>query len=229
MPQERNGLSLLQKIVAFLLKSITTLLFRVDSGAMGRVPANGPLIIVTNHVHMPELPTLYMRLLPRPVTGMVLASRWDNGFFRWLLNLFHIIPLRRGEADLAGLKLGLENLKKGKIVIIDPEGTRSHNGRLQEGRPGVILLALRSGAPILPVVHYGSEDYLKNLRRLRRTDFHFAVGRCFRLKPEAARSLHADRQQILGEIMAQMAALLPPQYQGAYAGVEPTHKYLVFE
>lgn len=222
-------MSPLQRFAAFVLKSITVLLFRVDSKELARVPERGPLIVVTNHVHMPEMPTLYMRLLPRPVTGMVLASRWDNGFFRWLLNLFHIIPLRRGEADLAGLKLGLEMLNAGYIVIIDPEGTRSHTGRLQEGRPGVLLLALRSGAPLIPVVHYGSEDYLQNLRRLRRTDFHFAVGRTFRIKPEAARSLHAGRQQMLDEVMAQMAALLPPQYRGAYAGVEPTDKYLLFD
>ncbi len=222
-------MTVLQRIVAFFLKSITTLLFRVDEAQLKRVPTAGPLIVITNHVHMPELPTLYMRLLPRPVTGMVLASRWDNGFFRWLLNLFHIIPLRRGEADLAGLKLGLEMLAAGKIVIIDPEGTRSHNGRLQAGRAGAVLLALRSGAPLIPVVHYGSEDYQHNLRRLRRTDFHFAVGRPFRIRPEAARSLHADRQKILDEVMAQMAALLPPQYRGVYAGVEPTEEFLVFD
>jgi 1-acyl-sn-glycerol-3-phosphate acyltransferase len=78
-------------------------------------------------------------------------------------------------------------------------------------------------------VHYGSENYMHNLRRLRRTDFHFAVGRPFHINPEAARSLHADRQPILDEVMAQMAVLLPPQYRGAYAGVPPTEKYLIFD
>lgn len=175
-------MSLLQRFTAFILKSVTTLMFRVDSKELARVPDRGPLIIVTNHVHMPELPTLYMRLLPRPVTGLLLADRWNNAFFHWLLNLFHIIPLRRGEADVAGLRLGLEALKKNLIIIIAPEGTRSHTGRLQKGRAGVVLLALRSGAELLPVVHYGSENYMHNLRRLRRTDYHFAVGRPFRIK-----------------------------------------------
>jgi 1-acyl-sn-glycerol-3-phosphate acyltransferase len=146
-----------------------------------------------------------------------------------MLNTFHILPLKRGEADLAGLRRGLEALEKGYILIVDPEGTRSHTGRLQQGRAGAVLMALRSGAPLIPVVHYGSENYKQNLRRLRRTDFHFAVGRVFRIKPEAAKSLHTDREAITTEVMAQMAALLPPEYRGFYTDVPPTQEFLVFE
>jgi len=218
-----------QHLIGFVLKSITILLFRVDEAPLARVPAQGPLILITNHVHMPEIPTLFLRLTPRPVTGMLLASRWDNPLFRWMLNAFNILPLKRGEADLAGLRKGLEMLEKGYIVIIDPEGTRSHTGRLQQGRPGVVLMALRSGAPLIPVVHYGSENYKDNLRRLRRTDFHFAVGRTFRIKPQTAAELHTNRDAIVTEVMAQMAALLPAEYRGFYAGVQPTQNYLTFD
>jgi 1-acyl-sn-glycerol-3-phosphate acyltransferase len=222
-------MSLSQRILGAILKGITIALFRVDDAQLAKVPPKGPLILVTNHVHMPEIPTLFLRLTPRPVTGMLLASRWDNPLFRWMLNTFHILPLRRGEADLAGLRRGLEALEKGYILIVDPEGTRSHTGRLQQGRAGAVLMALRSGAPLIPVVHYGSENYKQNLRRLRRTDFHFAVGRVFRIKPEAAKSLHTDREAITTEVMAQMAALLPPEYRGFYTDVPPTQEFLVFE
>jgi 1-acyl-sn-glycerol-3-phosphate acyltransferase len=222
-------MSLSQRILGAILKGITIALFRVDDAQLAKVPPKGPLILVTNHVHMPEIPTLFLRLTPRPVTGMLLASRWDNPLFRWMLNTFHILPLKRGEADLAGLRRGLEALEKGYILIVDPEGTRSHTGILQPGRAGAVLMALRSGAPLIPVVHYGSENYKQNLRRLRRTDFHFAVGRVFRIKPEAAKSLHTDREAITTEVMAQMAALLPPEYRGFYADVPPTQEFLVFE
>ncbi len=221
-------MTLSQLFIGTVLKSITIALFRVDAAQLAKVPQRGPLILVTNHVHMPEIPTLFLRLTPRPVTGMLLASRWDNPLFRWMLNSFHILPLKRGEADLAGLRKGLEMLEKGYIVIVDPEGTRSHNGRLQQGRAGAVLMALRSGAPLIPVVHYGSEDYKKNMRRLRRSDFHFVVGRVFRIKPQTHTELHNNREAIVTEVMAQMAALLPPEYRGAYAGVEPTEKFLIF-
>jgi len=222
-------LTLSQWLVGTTLKTITDLMFRVDSAELTKIPSRGPLILITNHVHMPEIPTLFLRLVPRPVTGMLLASRWDNALLRWMLNAFHIIPLRRGEADLAGLRLGLEMLHQGYIVIVDPEGTRSHNGQLQAGRAGAVLMALRSGAPLIPVVHYGSENYLQNLRRLRRTDFHFVVGKPFRIDPQAATSLHHLRQPIIDEVMAQMAALLPPQYRGVYVDVKPTQNYLIFD
>jgi 1-acyl-sn-glycerol-3-phosphate acyltransferase len=223
-------MSFSQLIIGAVLKGITIALFRVDDAQLAKVPPRGPLILVTNHVHMPEIPTLFLRLTPRPVTGMLLAARWDNPLFRWMLNSFHILPLKRGEADLAGLRRGLEMLEQGYIVIIDPEGTRSHTGRLQEGRAGAVLMALRSGAPLIPVVHYGSENYQHNFfRRLRRTDFHFAVGEVFRIKPQTAAELHTNREAIVAEVMAQMAALLPPEYRGFYAGVPPTRKFLVFE
>jgi len=222
-------MTLSQHLIGFVLKSITIMLFRVDETQLARVPQKGPLILVTNHVHMPEIPTLFLRLTPRPVTGMLLASRWDNPLFRWMLNSFNILPLKRGEADLAGLRRGLEMLAKGYIVILDPEGTRSHTGILQEGRPGMVLMALRSGAPLIPVVHYGSEDYKHNFARGRRTDFHFAVGRPFHIKPQTAAELHVHRDAIVTEVMAQMAVLLPPQYRGFYADTTPTQEFLVFD
>ena len=218
-----------QWIVGLTLRAITDLIFRVDAAELSKVPAHGPLILITNHVHMPEIPTLFLRLVPRPVTGMLLASRWDNALLSWMLDAFHIIPLRRGEADLAGLRHGLEMLQRGYIVIVDPEGTRSHDGRLQAGRAGAVLMALRSGAPLIPVVHYGSENYMQNLRRLRRTDFHFEVGKPFQIDPKTADSLHRLRQPIIDEVMAQMAALLPPQYRGVYANVRPTRNFLIFD
>jgi 1-acyl-sn-glycerol-3-phosphate acyltransferase len=222
-------MTLSQLFINVVLKSITIAMFRVDAAQLAKVPARGPLILITNHVHMAEIPTLFLRLLPRPVTGMLLASRWDNPLFRWMLNSFQILPLKRGEADLAGLRRGLEMLKKGYIVIIDPEGTRSHTGILQQGRAGAVLMALHSGAPLIPVVHYGSENYKENLRRLRRTDFHFVVGPTFRIKPQTAAELHANREAIVAEVMAQMAILLPPQYRGAYATAKPTQNFLIFE
>jgi 1-acyl-sn-glycerol-3-phosphate acyltransferase len=222
-------MSLSQRFIGAILKGITITLFRVDDAQLAKVPPRGPLILVTNHVHMPEIPTLFLRLTPRPVTGMLLASRWDNPLFRWMLNSFQILPLKRGEADLAGLRRGLEMLEQGYIVIIDPEGTRSHTGILQQGRAGAVLMALRSGAPLIPVVHYGSENYKQNFRRGRRTDFHFAVGQVFRIKPQTAAELHTNREAIVAEVMAQMAALLPPQYRGFYAEVPSTRNFLIFD
>ena len=224
-------MSLLHWIVAAFLKGLTGLMFRVDSAQLGKVPRSGPLIIVTNHVHIPEIPTLYTRLLPRKVHGMAQAEHvLGKDLASRILRLFGTIPVWRGEADLNALRTGINKLKEGKIVLLDPEGTRSHDGRLQKGRPGAILMALHSGAPLLPVVHYGSENYPENLRRLRRTDLHFVVGEPFRVDAGGQRVTSFIRQQMIDEVMFQMAGLLPPQYRGEYAAMDSApHKYLVFE
>jgi len=227
--RKRNGLSLTHRVVAAFFRGLTGLMFRVEARELSKIPLYGPLIIVANHVHIPEIPTLYTRLLPRKVRGMALAERVEkDDLFGWVLRLFRTIPIHRGEADLAALREGLKTLSEGNMVIIDPEGTRSHDGRLQRGRAGAILIALRSGAPLIPVVHYGSENYSQRLRHMQRSPLRFVVGNPFRVVPGEARVTSEIRQKMIDEVMYQMAALLPPEYRGAYAELDSaTQKYLV--
>ncbi|MGD0877118.1 MAG: lysophospholipid acyltransferase family protein [Anaerolineales bacterium] len=224
-------MNLFQKIAALFFKALTGLMFRVDAAALAKIPRDGPLIIVANHVHIPEIPTLYVRLLPRKVYGMAQAERvLDRNLWGAILRWINTIPVWRGEADLNALRTGMRRLTEGAIILLDPEGTRSHDGRLQKGLPGAILMALHSGAPLLPVVHYGSENYQENLKHLRRTVLHYVVGKPFRLNPGEERVTSAIRQQMIDEVMVQMARLLPPQYRGAYADLQTaSQKYLVFE
>ncbi len=218
------------RIVVATLKGLTGLLCRIDDAQLARVPAQGPLILVANHVNILEMPILYTRLQPRPVTGFAAAYRWEKLWARWLLDVCGAIPLRRGEADITALRKALEMLKAGYIFAVAPEGTRSGHGRLQKAHPGVVLLALRSGAPLLPVVYYGAELYGDNLRRLRRTDFHIVVGEPFHIDAGGTRVTRQVRRQILDEIMYQMAALLPPAYRGVYSDLNAaTEKYLTFQ
>jgi 1-acyl-sn-glycerol-3-phosphate acyltransferase len=223
-------MSLFKQITAAFFKALTGLMFRVDATALGKVPGRGPLIIVTNHVHIPEIPTLYVRLLPRKVYGMAQAERvLDRNLWGAILRWIDTIPVWRGEADLNALRTAIRILTEGGIILLDPEGTRSHDGRLQKGQPGVILMAVHSGAPVLPVVHYGSENYQENLKRLRRTEIHYVVGKPFRVDAGGERVTSATRQEMIDEVMYQMAGLLPPQYRGAYADMNTaSQKYLVF-
>jgi 1-acyl-sn-glycerol-3-phosphate acyltransferase len=220
-----------QRMAALFFKALTGRMFRVDAGELAKVPNGGPLIIVTNHVHIPEIPTLYVRLLPRKVYGMAQAERvLDKNLWGAILRWIDTIPVWRGEPDLNALRMGIRRLREGNIILLDPEGTRSHDGRLQKGQPGAILMALHSGAPMLPVVHYGSENYQENLKHLRRTEMHYVVGKPFRVDAGGERVTSMLREQMINEVMFQMAGLLPAQYRGAYADLNnASHKYLVFE
>jgi 1-acyl-sn-glycerol-3-phosphate acyltransferase len=212
-----------------MIKGLTRVLCRVDDAQLARVPQRGPLIIVGNHVNFMEVPLLYTHLQPRPLAGFAKAETWDNPALGLLADLWGAIPLRRGEADLVALRKGLKALEEGCILGVAPEGTRSGDGRLQQGHPGVILLALRSGAPLLPLVHCGAEIFWQNLARLRRTDFVVFVGQRFYLDPGGIKVTHQVRQLMTDEIMYQMAALLPPAYRGVYSDLtQATETYLRF-
>ena len=211
------------------IKGITQLLCRIESAPFKQVPLEGPLILVCNHINFLEVPLMYSHLQPRPITGFAKAETWDSRWLRPLFDLWGAIPLHRGEADTAALRTGLQALKAGKIVVITPEGTRSGDGRLGKGHPGIVTLALHSGAPLLPLVYFGSEAFHHNIRRLRRTDFHIRAGRLFVVDPPNLPVTRLTRQQITDEIMYQLAALLPPEYRGAYSDLSAaSQSYLRF-
>ena len=229
-PSPNSNASLQQRSIVAAFKALTGLLCRIDDRALAQVPDRGPLILVTNHVNILEVPIIYTHLQPRPVNGMVLGVRWRNAMLRWLLNGTASVPLYRGEPNFEGLRKGIELLKQDRILIISPEGTRSGHGRLQKAYPGFIPLALTSGAPLIPVAYSKGENWQNNLRHLRRTDFHIAVGKAFKLESNGERIDGAVRQKMVDEVMYRIAALLPEQYRGIYSDLgAATQNYLSFE
>jgi 1-acyl-sn-glycerol-3-phosphate acyltransferase len=222
--------TLSQHLLAGTLSVITSLICRIDALELEQAPRQGPLIFFTNHVNILEIPIFYTRTLPRPVHGMVLAERWNNPLLRWMLEVTESIPLHRGEADITAIRMGLAVLEKGEMLAIAPEGTRSHDGKLQSTHPGVVLLALHSKAPLIPVAFYGAENYKVNLRKLKRIDFHARVGKVFHLEAHGEPVTRQVRQKIMHELMVQPAVLLPPEYRGVYgASSDITPHYISFE
>lgn len=218
-----------QWLVNTTIKGLTDVICRVDDAQLAQVPTQGPLIVVVNHINFLDAPVLFSRVHPRRITGFVKAETWDNPIFALLFDSWNMIPLQRGEADVTAFRNGLAALDDGAILAVAPEGTRSGHGRLQRGRPGVVVLALHTGVPILPLVYYGGERYRENLRRLRRTDFRIVVGQPFRLEANGAKVTQHVRQQMVDEMMYQIAALLPPDYRGVYANIDAaTEHYLRF-
>lgn len=218
--------NMLYKIIAFIVKIGTSILCRIDAPDIHKIPMRGPLIVFSNHTGQIEVAVLFGHLQPRPITGWAKAESWDNAFFRWLFDLWGLIPVRRGEADTSALRKALAALEKGNIFGIAPEGTRNVSGRLKRAHPGAVMLAFRAGVPLLPVAHWGGEDFRNNLPRLKRTDFHIRVGDPFCLDVEGVRITKEIRQQIVDEMMYRLAELLPKEYRGEYEKVTTyEHKY----
>jgi 1-acyl-sn-glycerol-3-phosphate acyltransferase len=203
---------------------------RVDDAELAKVAMKGPLILAANHINALEVPTMLSHLWPRKATGLAKAEAWRNPLTRLLYWIYRAVPVRRGEVDINAVKLCLERLAEGYVLAVAPEGTRSHDGQLQEARPGIALLAVKSGAPVQPIAYFGHEAIWKNLRQFKRTPYIMRVGNPFKIDLHGERINKENSQVITHEIMYQIAALMPPAYRGFYADLsQATERYLQFE
>jgi len=209
------------------LRGLTGLVCRVDDTQLPRVPREGPYIMVVNHVNIVEVPTIFTRLLDCPITPISKVENATNPLLAPFFQAFQVVYIRRGEVNQTAFRKAQEALDRGRVLVVYPEGTRSANGRLGKGRAGMTLLAMRSGAPILPLVHWGCEKTWDNIRHLRRTDFHIAVGNPFRIKPVAGALSKDLRQPLTDAVMYQMAALMPPEYRGEYSDLSQAREDLL--
>jgi 1-acyl-sn-glycerol-3-phosphate acyltransferase len=198
------------------IRMILSTFLDVDSSEVARIPMEGPLIISTNHINSLDAPVGFSHLHPRPLTAFVKAETWDNWFMKFLFNAWDAIPIRRGEVDFEAFRMAEEALKQKKIVIVAPEGTRSRHGRLNQGYPGIALLAIRSSSPILPVVFYGNEKF-KSLRLGKRTKMVIKVGEPYRIDLKGRALDRESRKQITDEIMYEIARILPEENRGVYS------------
>ena len=209
------------------IKAILGTFLKVDDREVARIPMRGPLILATNHINSLDAPVGFSHLHPRPLTAFVKIETWANPFLKFLFDAWEAIPIRRGEVDFEAFHLAEEALANQKIVIVAPEGTRSRHGRLNQGYPGIVLLAMRTGAPILPVVFYGNENL--KIRLAKRTSMTIKVGEPFNLNTKGAALSREVRKQMTDEIMFEIARLLPEENRGVYADLSQTRReYLSF-
>lgn len=209
-----------QKITGAFLKWSTRILCEVDAAQLSKIPMKGPLILAANHINFLDVPLIFSHLLPRPITGFAKIETWDNPLLGWMFSTYNAIPIRRGEADLDAMETAEDVLAQGQILAIAPEGTRSRTGCLQRGHPGIVMLAMRSGAPIQPLAHYGGERVWAGLKRLQRAEFHIKVGSPFTISCSQRYPSREERQLLTDEIMYQLASLLPADYRGFYSNLE---------
>ena len=110
----------------------------------------GPAIFIANHLSMAD-PLLIALLSPRVVHFMAKKEIFQNPIGRWFFRSLFAFPIDRKTADLASLRNAMEVLRQGKVFGIFPEGKRSITYDLDELEHGAAFLALRSGAPLVPI------------------------------------------------------------------------------
>jgi len=151
------------RAVRVLAKFSLAAVYRVQGEGAEHLPASGAAIIASNHKSMVD-PFFVGQVFRRPVKYFAKTELFRNRALRWAITELGAIEIRRGESDRVGLETALAALADGEALIIYPEGHRQRDQRVHEFLPGVGMLALRSGAPVVPVAVKGSEQVIDHGR-----------------------------------------------------------------
>jgi 1-acyl-sn-glycerol-3-phosphate acyltransferase len=135
--------------------AVMRLLWRVDARGREHVPRSGAVLLVANHSSVAD-PPLVGAVCPRPVSFLAKAELFEIPLLGGLIRRLNAHPVRREGADLGAMRTALRVLERGGTLLVFPEGTRGPEGVLRPGKPGAGMLAVLSGARVVPVYVSGS-------------------------------------------------------------------------
>ena len=213
-------MKLSERITNATLRLLLRIFLKINIKEFEKMPKEGPFIIIANHTSALDGPLMYVFMQPRNMVAMAKKELWNSFATRYLMNLWSSIPVDRENMERKTLQQCFDVLNKNNILAIAPEGTRSVDGSLQEGKEGVAFIAYKQKAPMVPIVTIGLEDAFKKIRRFKRAEVTIKIGKPFEIIQKEGR-LDADkRSQIIDEVMGRLKDLLPPSMHGYYADKE---------
>lgn len=183
-------------LVRFVCRLLATLLFQIRVKGREWIPHDGGVMVLSNHQSHFD-PVLIGVACDRRLNYLARESLFYFTPFRWLIQSLDAIPIDREGLGLAGLKETLRRLKRGELVLIFPEGTRTHDGEMAPLKPGFSALAKRANVPLLPVAIEGAYQAWPRRQLLPRlATIHVQFGEP--LSPAAAAAY--DERQLVMEI-----------------------------
>lgn len=181
-----------------------------------RVPDEGPLLVVMNHLAAIDPFVVVGAVRNRYIVPMSKVENTQHPIIGLMAKAWGAYPVRRGEVDRQAIATTLELMRQGRAVLIAPEGTRSP--ALQEAKHGMAYLATKGDAIVLPVGIEGTDRFPGTLLRLRRTPITLRFGVPFRFKTSGNTRIPRDELHLMKqEAMYQLAALIPEHRRGVYA------------
>lgn len=172
--------------------------YRCRVRGSGNLPPRGPVMVIMNHKAYFD-PVIAGMIFDRPLRYMAKKELFGNAAFRALIVSLGAFPIDRGAGDREALKTSLGILARGEVLLMFPEGHRQRDDAVHEFLPGVGMIALRSGAPVVPLAMDGTQRMIRGgkpgLPALRGLvgpplDFSDITGRNSKAYHEAARRMH---------------------------------------
>lgn len=138
-------------------------LYRCRSTGFEHLPIDGPAIVVTNHKSNVD-PVIAGMVCDRPLRYLAKRELFENGALRWLIVSLGAFPIDRGAGDREAMRTALDCLAAGDIILMFPEGSRHIDDEVHEFLPGAAMIAVRSGAPVIPLAMRGTQHILADGR-----------------------------------------------------------------
>ena len=163
LPLWGHGDSRFYTFARWLVIAVFGLPYRVRARRTGNLPADGPAIVVANHKSNID-PVMIGIAFDRPLKYMAKKELFRFAPLGWLVSTLGAFPVDRGAGDRQALEKALEVLAAGGVLLMFPEGTRFRDEEIHDFLPGVGMLAVRSGAPVIPIASRGTQYMLRDGR-----------------------------------------------------------------
>ena len=201
---QRIDLLIVHHILAWLCRLIFRVYGRWRVVGLENVPQSGSTVFAANHASYLD-PILGWAAIygTRRMWGVARSELWNSKVLAYLLEAIRVFPVHRNTADRAMLRKALAVLQRGDTIGIFPEGTRTYDGLLNPGQPGIALMVQKSSSPVVPVALIGTFEMLpRKQKRLKRVPLLVAFGKPIYFGEKAS------REEITTRVMAEIAALL---------------------
>ncbi|MBU6409738.1 MAG: 1-acyl-sn-glycerol-3-phosphate acyltransferase [Verrucomicrobia bacterium] len=221
MPDEpKHAMNFLYWLGWLSFRAAFATFFRWRVYGTGNVPQTGPVILAANHASYLD-PPLVGAGLTRPIHYLARRSLFRFPLIGPLLRKWKAVPLDRDGGGSQGMKVILERLRAGGGIVLFPEGTRSHDGRLQSPEAGIGFVVAKSEAPVVPVRVFGTfEAFGRQHKVPRPRQVAVVYGEPMRFEKLRARAATCDKarlreiyREIAGEIMTAIARLEQGEYR----------------
>lgn len=191
-------------------------------GDVSKLPKEGGYMLASNHLGRLDSLAVYYVLdnddLIHPLTDKYKKYWWGRAAGK----IFNVTWLTRGEADMSAMKEFISRLKKGAVMVIAPEGTRSKTGSLLKAEPGAVYIASSAKVGIIPVALTGTEDaeVMARLKRFQKLKITISTSGEIYSPPDVKSVKGIERDTLLresiDELFCRIAVLLPETYRGYY-------------
>jgi 1-acyl-sn-glycerol-3-phosphate acyltransferase len=221
----KGGISPLIALVAFGARLVARAVTRVRiEGDLATIPREGPVILAANHISNADAVVVGAWLTPalgRRIHWLGKKEMFDWPVVGWMARNGGVLPVDRGAADVEAFRRASRVLDAGHVLMVFPEGTRSPTAELQQAKDGLAMLAIRTGATIVPIGVSNTDRVWPKGRKIPRIGGHatMRIGEPFKIADVLPPDIDRKSAKALATtlIMRRIAALLDPRHRGPYA------------